>query len=158
MLQRDPALGLRPVAVLYDGSRDNLADRNNELARRQVFLGDLSYSAIFARDYSSCYAILAMPLSGSDRLSRFLAEHARDYRRVLVIPDFFGLTSLSVTAKDICGILVLEVNQQLTRFVPRTIKRSLDLLICGVLAIPISPLMLLIYLAVRLSSAGPAFY
>jgi Undecaprenyl-phosphate galactose phosphotransferase WbaP len=158
MLQRDLALGLRPVAVLYDGSRDRLVDRNTGIARRQVFLGDLSYSAMVARDYKSCYAILAMPLSGSDRLSKFLADHARDYRRVLVIPDFFGVTSLSVTAKDICGVLVLEVNQQLTRFVPRTIKRSLDLLICGVLAVPISPLMLLIYLAVRLSSPGAAFY
>jgi Undecaprenyl-phosphate galactose phosphotransferase WbaP len=158
MLQRDPALGLRPVAVLCDPSRDDLVERNTVVARRRVFVGDLSHSDMFARDYCSCYAILAMPLSGSDRLAKFLADHAKHYRRVLVIPDFFGVTSLSVTAKDICGVLVLEVNQQLTRFFPRRIKRGLDLLICGMLAVPISPLMLLIYLAVRLSSPGAGFY
>jgi Undecaprenyl-phosphate galactose phosphotransferase WbaP len=158
MLQRDPTLGLRPVAVLCETSRDTLIESNSVVPRRQAFVGNLSYSEIFARDYRSCYAILAMPRSGSDRLVKFLAEHAKDYRRVLVIPDFFGLTSLSVTAKDLCGVLVLEVNQQLTRFFPRMIKRGLDLSICGALAVLIGPLMLLIYLAVRLSSPGPGFY
>jgi Undecaprenyl-phosphate galactose phosphotransferase WbaP len=158
MLQQNPALGLRPVAVLCDTSRDDLVERNNLVARKQAFVGDLSHSDLFARNYCSCYAILAMPLSGSDRIAKFLADHAKQYRRVLVIPDFFGVTSLSVTAKDLCGILVLEVNQQLTHFFPQKIKRAFDLLICGMLAITISPIMLLIYLAVRLSSPGAGFY
>ena len=157
-LRQNPTLGLRPVAVLYDGCYDSYAETEAVATARQVFLGDLSHSAIFARNYRDCYAILAMPLSGSGRLVHFFAHHARQYRRVLVIPDFFGLTSLSVNAKDICGILVLEVNQQLTRFFPRMIKRALDLLICTILAIPISPLILILYLVVRLSSPGPGFY
>ncbi len=155
MLKRNRRLGLRPIGILYDGE---VVPSAEHIPTHQVFTGNLSHSNMFANDYRGCYAVLAMPMVGSKRLAEILSEHTDKYQRVLIIPDLFGVTSLSVKAKDICGMLMLEVNQQLTKFFPQRTKRLFDLIVCTLFLLPLLPLLGGLYLAVRLSSKGPAFY
>jgi len=145
--------GLRPVAILLDPPVPDVPTT----APGSVFCGDLSHSANFSRS-RNCYAILATPLTGSERVKTIIAEHANHYRRVLVIPDLFGFTSLAVRAKEIHGILGLEIDHNLTSTCSHVFKRSFDIAICVLAALMISPLIALIALAVKLTSPGPIFY
>jgi Undecaprenyl-phosphate galactose phosphotransferase WbaP len=77
---------------------------------------------------------------------------------VLIIPDLFGIRSLSVAAKDVCGVLALELDEKLTPFMAQLIKRGFDLVFSIGGAILASPVLLLTCLAVRVSSQGPIFY
>jgi Undecaprenyl-phosphate galactose phosphotransferase WbaP len=151
ILQTHPRMGLRPVAILYEEDPDY---RPGAATVGGVFAGDFSHSDLLARDYPNCYAILANP----KHLSTCMMEAAEMYSRVIVIPDMFGVNSLFVRAKDIGGLLALEVNPQLTRVLPQIVKRLFDLTIGVGVCLILSPLLTLLYLAVRLTSAGPAFY
>ena len=155
MLAEHPRLGLRPIAILYDSEPGH---RPAHDSTSRIFAGDLEHSAMFAREHCNCYAIIAMPLTGSAGIKTIFTEHADHYRRVLIIPDLFGMSSLAVKAKDIGGILGLEINHHLARVFPQLLKRCFDLAICLVIGVLISPVLLLLYLAVRLTSRGPAFY
>ena len=154
LLQGHPRLGLRPVAFL---SEEYCPSKPLDLPSK-IFQGDLTHANRFATGSPGSYALIAMPSSGSDRIRTIISEYACSYRNVLVIPDLFGVRSLSVTAKDICGVLTLKLDQRLTLFFPRFCKRSFDLLLSISALLLLSPLFLLLCLAVRLGSKGPIFY
>jgi Undecaprenyl-phosphate galactose phosphotransferase WbaP len=154
VLQGNPQFGLRPIAILFDP----LVPGGSTATPTDVFCGELSHSAIFSRNRGNCYAILATPLTGSERVKTIFAEYADHYRRVLVIPDLFGFTSLAVRAKDIHGILGLEIDHNLTRTFSHVFKRSFDISICVLAALVVSPMFLFVGLAVKLTSPGPMFY
>jgi Undecaprenyl-phosphate galactose phosphotransferase WbaP len=154
VLQSNPQFGLRPIAILFDP----LVPGGSAAPPSDVFCGELSHSAIFSRNRGNCYAILATPLTGSERVKTIFAEYADHYRRVLVIPDLFGFTSLAVRAKDIHGILGLEIDHNLTRTFSHVFKRFFDVSICVLAALMISPMFLIVGLAVKLTSPGPMFY
>jgi Undecaprenyl-phosphate galactose phosphotransferase WbaP len=154
VLQTNRQFGLRPIAILFDP----LVPGGLTASPSDVFCGELSHSAIFSRNRGNCYAILATPLTGSERVKTIFADYADHYRRVLVIPDLFGFTSLAVRAKDIHGILGLEVDHNLTRTFSHVFKRSFDISICVLAVLMVSPMFLLVGLAVKLTSPGPIFY
>jgi Undecaprenyl-phosphate galactose phosphotransferase WbaP len=154
VLQANRQFGLRPIAILFDPP----ASDGSTATPSNVFCGELSHSAIFSRNRRKCYAILATPLTSSERVRAIFAEHADHYRRVLVIPDLVGFTSLAVRAKDIHGILGLEIDHNLTRTCPHIFKRSFDISICVFTALLIWPIFLVVGLAVKLTSPGPMFY
>ena len=156
LLRGHHRVGLRPVALLVeDGQRSS---RFAPVNSGELLSTDISDSNKLARDYRDCYAVIAMPTSGSDRIRHVFNEYAQHYRRVLIIPDLFGLQSLSVAAKDICGVLSLELDQRLTLFFPQLVKRCFDLAVSATLALLLSPLLLFLCAAVRFTSRGPIFY
>jgi Undecaprenyl-phosphate galactose phosphotransferase WbaP len=154
MLQDDPRFGLRPVAILFDP----LPDGSPASTVGNIFFGDLSHSRIFARKHRNCYAILATPLTGSERVKKIFADHADDYRRVLVIPDLFGFTSQAVKAKEIHGILGLEINHNLTKTFSCLFKRLFDFVVALTAVLFLAPVLLAVALAIYINSPGPVSY
>jgi Undecaprenyl-phosphate galactose phosphotransferase WbaP len=151
-LQRQPGLGLKPVAVLDDDNR-----KHGLLAEVPV-VGNLAMSPILAQELKIAYAIVAMPGVPRDRLMYLLARYGRTFSHLLIIPDLFGMASLWVAARDLGGVLGLEVRQQLLLPGPRLVKGLLDKCLTVVMGTVLLPLILLIALLIRLDSPGPIFY
>jgi Undecaprenyl-phosphate galactose phosphotransferase WbaP len=154
LLEGHHRVGLRPVALLIEQGQNSWGTKPNT----KVFCGDISHARRFAEEYRDCYAVIAMPSSGADRVRTVFNEYATYYRRVVVIPDLFGMRSVSVAARDICGVLALEMDERVTLLVPQLLKRCFDVLVATFVALLISPVLLLLCAAVRLSSPGPLFY
>ncbi|NJO10803.1 MAG: undecaprenyl-phosphate galactose phosphotransferase WbaP [Leptolyngbyaceae cyanobacterium SL_1_1] len=152
MLLRQPGIGLKPVAVLDDNPQ-----KHGYLAGVPV-IGGLSLAPRLVREQQIPYAIAAMPGVPRERLLKLLSLHGQTFPHMLVIPDLFGIASLWVAARDLGGILGLEIRQQLLLPGPRLLKALLDYgltLVIGLLALP---LIALIAIAVKLDSPGPIFY
>ena len=155
MLEQRPTLGLRPVAVLDHLSGNGL---NVGHGPSQVFFGDLSLARQFASNCRPCYAIIAMPHLESAQLAAFIQEYAEDFYQVLVIPDLFGIANLKVSAKDVAGVLALEISKNHSHPAPQIVKRCCDLSIALAISTLCLPIFLLICLYARLKSSGPIFY
>ncbi len=155
LLEEHPRLGLRTVALLTE---DSVAYTRSPVKDRPVFFGPMSCAASLAREYRHCYAVIAMPRTGAERMKEIFSEYVDLYKRVLIIPDLIGVCSLSVAAKDLCGILTLEVNQKLTCQISQVVKRCFDLAVCSILMLLTAPVFVSIYLIIKLTSRGPAFY
>lgn len=147
-------LGLRPIAFLSEeGCRSEYRE-----GPPSIFFGDLSHARRLAQDNPGCYAVVAMPTAGSDRLQAVYNEHIQTFHNVLLVPDLFGMRSLSVRACDVCGILTLRLDQGLARMMPRMMKRAFDLLLTGIAALFLLPVILAVCLAIKCFSPGPVFY
>ncbi len=151
-LQRRPNIGLKPVLVLDDDPR-----KHGSLQGVPV-IGGLEMAPALARSRQIPYAIVAMPGVPRGRLLSLLERYGQTFAHLLVIPDLFGFSSLWVEAKDMGGILGLEVRQQLLLPSSRFVKLLIDLVFTCIAGVVLLPLIGIIALLIRLDSPGPVFY
>jgi Undecaprenyl-phosphate galactose phosphotransferase WbaP len=133
-LAERPELGLRPVLVL-DDPRHALAASLTLGIRHAVLVG-----------------------TPGGELARGYGELSRVFRRVTIVPELSGLSSLWVEARDLGGVIGLEFRQRLLMPGARAVKRAVDLWLIFATAALALPFVLLIAAAIRLTSAGPVFY
>jgi Undecaprenyl-phosphate galactose phosphotransferase WbaP len=135
-LERQPGLGLKPVAI-FD---------NPELA------------VSLARRSQVRHVILGMADTPRHAALSFFNHCSELFPNVIVVPDLAGFSSLGVEARDLSGILGLEVHQRLLLPGSRIIKRTLDLLFVLAGGIVALPLVGVIAALIKLTSPGPVFY
>ncbi len=152
-LKSQPSLGLRAVACLDDGEDSHAGDcAGVEIA------GPLAAAASIGRAYGIRYALVAMPSLSARQLLEVLERRAAVFPHVIIVPDLLGMASLWVTARDLGGVLGLELCQNLLVPLNRRLKRALDLALCAAFALPAAPLVALAALWIKRVNPGPAFY
>jgi len=103
-LLANPDLGFRPVAVLDDarekwGTRLSGVSVMGGLNRARAFKGKLHY------------VLLALP--GMQRDMQVHLVNSLPFSHILIIPDLIGVQSLWVEARDLCGMVGLEIQKKL---------------------------------------------
>jgi Undecaprenyl-phosphate galactose phosphotransferase WbaP len=148
----NPQIGMKPIAVLDDDSL-RYQDVGQKLVR-----GPLSRCLEITLEHKISYGIFCMPSLSRDEMLRLLDLYGSCFSHVLVIPNLIGMTSLGICARELGGIVGLEVTRQLLRPSSRFIKRTLDLAIALLIAPLVAAVVGLFALLIRLDSAGPVFY
>ena len=121
-------------------------------------VGDLSLAPILATRLKIPYAVLAMPGVDGPKLLQIVERVGGKFSHLLVIPDLFGFATLGVPAKNLGGILGVEVRQQLLLPGPRLAKRVMDAVLTSTGVLFVMPFLALIALLIKLDSKGPIFY
>lgn len=152
ILTADPRIGLKPIAVL-DDRPEQYAGVDGKLIR-----GPLSRCREITHEQRISYGIVCMPSLSREALLRRIDQYGNCFGHVLVIPNLMGMTSLGVSAKEVGGIVGLELKRELLRPSAQLIKRALDLLIT-IAAAPVIILLIGIFAVLsKLESRGPLFY
>ncbi|MFM7427135.1 MAG: undecaprenyl-phosphate galactose phosphotransferase WbaP [Elainella sp.] len=151
-LKRRPGIGLKPVLVLDDDP-----EKHGSLQGVPV-VGGVELAPGLARTRKIPYAIVAMPGVPRDRVLELLERYGSSFAHLLVIPDLFEFSSLWVEAKDMGGVLGLEIRQRLLLPGPRLAKFAIDLAATLVGGLLVLPLIILIAVLIKLDSPGPIFY
>jgi Undecaprenyl-phosphate galactose phosphotransferase WbaP len=154
-LLRNPSLGLRPFAMLDDDPAKHCGVGANG---EPPVLGELALAPSVAREYGIRYAAVAMPSVPTRQLAEILHRHAHQFPHFLLVPDFFGIASVWVTARDVGGIFGLEIQQNLIRRVPQMTKRAFDLVLVSIGGTMLLPLFAVIAILVKATSRGPVLY
>ena len=151
-LKRMQTLGLKPVAVLDDDPAKHGTCQGVPVP------GGCELAPMLAEGLGIRHAIIAMPGASNERMLELESINQRVFPTLIVIPNMWAFASLWVTARDLGGILGLEIRRNLLRPWSRFTKRFQDMALV-LLCLPVLlPLFVLIASLVRLTSAGPAFY
>jgi Undecaprenyl-phosphate galactose phosphotransferase WbaP len=152
-LQRNPGLGLKAVA-LVDDDPAKLGTTVNGVP----VVGAVAEAPERAAALGVRCAVAAMPGAEPQRLLQLWRDLGPRFPHLVVIPGLFGFASLWVEAKDLGGILGLEVRQSLLMAGPRAAKRLLDLALV-LLFLPFLGLLVLAFaVLIRCDGRGPVFY
>lgn len=151
-LQRQPEIGLKPVAVL-----DDRPVHRRELLGVPV-VGSLDRIEQLGRRQGVPYAMLAQADIDPSRLDELTDRFDRSFSHLAVIPSLDRFSSLWVCPVDFGGILGLEVRHRLLDPGRMMLKRLVDLGLVWLLAPLLAPLIGLIALAIKWDTRGPAFY
>jgi exopolysaccharide biosynthesis polyprenyl glycosylphosphotransferase len=78
--------------------------------------------------------------------------------KVNIVPRLFEVVSSRALVDDVEGIPLLDVGHvELSRF-NMAVKRAFDLVVGGLLCIPVLPLMCVVAIIIKLDSSGPVFF
>jgi Undecaprenyl-phosphate galactose phosphotransferase WbaP len=147
--------GFRPVALFFDPEGER---GEEDVFENSPHLGDLEDAPVFADASGINTAVLAVR-SLQKAWTGELADWASTrFERVIVVPSLAGLTTSAIAARDLSGVLGVEVKHNLLDPRTRRIKRVMDLIatICG--GVVIAPFFALLALLIWLESGGPIFY
>lgn len=151
-LQKQPGLGLRPVALLDD----DVSKQGLDVGGIPV-QGGLERATEYAQQGVK-YAIVAMPGVPREQLLELLGSHGTLFPHLVLIPDLFGFSSLWVAVWDLGGVLGLEVRQKLLLPGPRWVKQIMDIVLTLIAAVIVFPLLAFLAILVKLSSHGNVLY
>jgi Undecaprenyl-phosphate galactose phosphotransferase WbaP len=152
-LCRSPLDGLQPVALFDDDP--TLAGSSVEGLRVAGVLDD---AGAFAKRRGIDHAIVAIRTLSSQTATSLINTQGRSFRHMQFIPDLAGLPAEEVYASSLDGMLALEVRNGLYSRRNRLFKRAIDLAGMAVVGLIAAPVLLAIYLWVRIDSPGPGLY
>jgi len=121
-------------------------------------LGKLEDAAALVRSENVEEIVLALPQQDYDRFFQLLAKLQQLPVRVRIVPDYIKTTLLRTVVEEFAGVPMITMRQpSLTPF-ERMVKRGFDLTVGLLTLILISPLLLLLSIAIRLDSPGPILF
>jgi Undecaprenyl-phosphate galactose phosphotransferase WbaP len=151
-LLKNPGLGLKPVAILDDDPEQHFHPDP------RITFGPLNRCIEIAHNQRIPYGIVCMPGLSRDDLLNLVDRYGKCFGHLIVIPNLVGMTSLGISAKEVGGVIGLEVSQRLLRPSSRFVKRCLDLAIAVAFTPLVAPIVLLSALVIKLEDGGPMFY
>lgn len=154
-LNEDTMLGYNPCAF-YDDAGDK-AGASFEGIPVAGTIDDLLSTASIDTRYDEIY--IALPLRAENRIKQILNAFADSSITVKFIPDFFTFDLLHSRLTDIGGIPVLSVyDSPLNSSGNAALKRIEDVVISSLIIFLVSPLLLAIAVAIKLTSKGPVIF
>ncbi len=155
----DPSLGLDLVGFFDDRDESRQATMDGEPIETDVALvGNLAELVQQARDGAVDTVLITLPMRAEERI-RFVLDQLSDSTvSVYIVPDFFVFELLHSRWTNMGGLPAVSVFENPLYGVDGVVKRIADLAIATAGLIAVSLPMLLIAIAVKLSSPGPVFF
>ncbi len=148
-LLKDQTMGLRPVAVFDDDYK-----KAGEMLEGVPVIHRLLRANDVAGKIK--YALLAIP--GAGREFQVELVHKLRFLHIIIIPDLIGLQSLWVEARDMGGMVGLEIQKNLLLRRSRYAKLFMDYFLGLPLFLLSIPILSLFATCVMLASPGNPFY
>lgn len=144
----------------FIGFIDSNGNSKNELGEFLPVFGKIENLADVIIEKKVEEVIVAIETSEHNRLREIMNILFDFGNQVLVkiIPDMYDIMLGSVKMNHVYGAVLIEIKQDLMPFWQRLFKRIIDLVVSSLLLLILSPLLIYIYMRVRLSSPGPVIY
>jgi putative colanic acid biosynthesis UDP-glucose lipid carrier transferase len=150
-----PHLGLRLVGLFDDRPAHRIPAVPEDVGRHVGTIQELiehARAGVVDRIY------ITLPMRAEERIKRLLTELSDSTASVHIVPDFFVFELLHSCWTDIGGLPVVSVFEHPFYGVDGLLKRATDLALAIALLVFLGPLMLIVALAIKLTSPGPVFF
>ena len=158
-IKKDPSLGLNMLGYYDDRSifRDQSSEQSNDPSSDSM-QGTLTDLVQKARNGEVDTILITLPMRAEDRIRYLLDQLSDSTVSVYIVPDFFVFELMHSQWTNLGGIPAVSVFENPLFGVDGVIKRVSDLLIATLGLLVVAVPMVLIALAVKLSSPGPVFF
>ncbi|MGB7346835.1 MAG: undecaprenyl-phosphate glucose phosphotransferase [Pirellulaceae bacterium] len=163
-IQSQPSLGLKMVGFYDDRIEKRVekitskSDNQETNDDRAILSGSLSQLVDLARGGEVDTIMITLPMRAEERIRYLLDQLSDSTVSVYIVPDFFVFELLHSRWTTMGDLPAVSVFENPLFGIDGMLKRAADLAISIVGLIAISIPMLLIALAVKLSSKGPVFF
>jgi len=110
------------------------------------------------KDTITLDVIIAMPSITRERLLEIVEICEHYVESIKIIPDLFGIATIGAEIDSISDFLMININISLKKPWNIFMKRVLDVVLSLIVLIAGAPVLILIAIAIRLDSPGPALF
>ncbi len=123
-----------------------------------ALLGTLNDLGGYVESHATDQVWIALPMRDEAQITLALNQLQHSTVDIKFVPDMFGFHLLNHSIEQLAGLPVINLQQTPLQGSARVLKALEDRLLAALILLVISPLMLAIAIAVKLSSPGPVFY
>jgi len=142
----------------FVGYFDDRSDMRVHIDASPKRLGGLRQSADYIREKGIDEVFITLPLGSQPRIIELLEDLQGTTASVYLVPDVFGISIIQGRLQDMNGVPVVGICETPFTGINRLAKRISDIVIASIILVLISPVLLAICVAVKLSSPGPAIF
>ena len=122
-------------------------------------LGDIDQIDQIVKEYGTDQVWIALPLSEAKRMEQVQSALATSAVTIRMVPDIFGFQLLNHSFTEVAGLPVINLStSHMLEGKNRFLKELEDKILASLILLLISPILLVLALGVKFSSAGPVFY
>jgi putative colanic acid biosynthesis UDP-glucose lipid carrier transferase len=136
---------------------DRDQERLHQPARSQL-LGRLRVLPDFVKENRIQFIYLSLPMASQPRILHVLDELKDTTASIYFVPDMFITDLIQGRSGNVCGTPVISVCESPFTGSAGLIKRASDIILSLLILALISPLLLLIAIAIKLDSPGPVIF
>lgn len=152
-IQERPELGLVFKGIFDDRGAGRLGDQTQE-----ILLGRFAEMADFVRQNRIDTIFIAIPFAHLERTEKLISELQDTTASIYYVPDVFVFELIQSRSTDLNGIPVLALRESPFAGWHAVTKRASDIVLASLMIALASPLLLLIVIAVKLSSPGSVIF
>jgi putative colanic acid biosynthesis UDP-glucose lipid carrier transferase len=134
------------------------ADRLAQITGSENLAGHCRDTANFVRERSVKVVYIALPLANVPRMSELVNALRDTTASVYFVPDAFAFDLIQGRLVAINGMPALSVCETPLHGLEAVFKRTMDIVIAGLALLLLSPLLITVAAAVKLTSRGPVFF
>lgn len=121
-------------------------------------LGSIGYAPQYIREEHIELAFIALRAEDHQAMFQLISECEGVNIDFMMVPDVLEIMTSQVQVKEFEGIPFLQVKRIPLTFWGRIAKRSLDIIVSGILLVVLSPFWLIVALLIRFDSRGPILF
>lgn len=154
-LRDHPLLGIRVAGFFDDRGPARTA---HAVSGSAPLLGTLDQLAEYTQSHRVDLIYITLPMASQPRIMRLLDQLHDTTASIYFVPDIFVFDLIQARIETIGGIPVASVCETPFSGFNGFVKRASDIVLASVALLLVSPLLLAIAIAVKLSSPGPVLF
>jgi exopolysaccharide biosynthesis polyprenyl glycosylphosphotransferase len=143
-------LGFRIVGYLRNGDESVLPNLE--------CLGTIAEAEEVVKAHKVDHVFVALPHASSSAMMALLDRLTRNLTAIHVVPDLLQFMVLRSRVEDLDGLPTINLSETPLEGWSRFVKRGFDLVVAGAALLLLSPVMLLVALAIWIEDGLPVFY
>jgi putative colanic acid biosynthesis UDP-glucose lipid carrier transferase len=151
--RRHPNLFMQVVGFFDDRVEDRFPQ-----GMREPMLGKMADIAAYVREHNIKMIFISQPISAQPRIRKLLDELQDTTASVYFLPDIYVFDLMQARFDNVGGMPVIAICESPFTGINSMVKRASDILLGLAIQVALLPLMLVIALAVKLSSPGPVIF
>ena len=121
-------------------------------------LGHMEDVAAYVRQHGTKLIFISQPMSAQPRIRKLIDELQDTTASVYFLPDVYIFDLMQARFDNVCGMPVIAIRDTPFLGINSMIKRWSDVVFASLILLLMAPVMLVVALAVRLSSPGPIIF
>ena len=152
-VERNPNLFMHVHGFFDDRTDDRWPEK-----MREPMLGKMADIAAYVREHNIKMIFISQPISAQPRIRKMLDELQDTTASVYFLPDIYIFDLMQARFDNVGGMPVIAIRESPFMGFNSMVKRGSDIVLGLIIQILLLPLMLLIAIAVKLTSKGPVIF
>jgi putative colanic acid biosysnthesis UDP-glucose lipid carrier transferase len=140
------------------GFFDDRAGERQPAQLSQPLLGKMGDIVPYVRKHNIKMIFISQPISAQPRIRKLIDELQDTTASVYFLPDVYIFDLMQARFDNVGGMPVIAICETPFMGLNSMVKRSSDIVIASLILLMLAPLMVVIALAVRVTSAGPIIF
>ncbi|MDM7948624.1 undecaprenyl-phosphate glucose phosphotransferase [Hydrogenophaga sp.] len=152
-LRRSPYMNIEVIGFADDRPRERLPESEGF-----SLLGDFNALPDLVKTYQASLIYISLPMVTQPRILNILDGLKDTTASIYFVPDLFVTDLIQSKPAVLCGVPVISVCDTPFRGLNGMVKRGSDIALSALILLGLLPLLVVIGLAIRMTSPGPAIF